>query len=107
MSDSEMATTTTRDLLDELNNIGDQPTLDPRIQELVNEVTQLRALVREQAAQQAELGQLRQEITTLRAGANIVNTLVLNREYVKLNTPETYDGTAGQLQAHLTQVRAY
>ena len=78
-----------------------------QFQELIGEINRLRVMVDGQARHNEEMEQLKQEVTTLRAAAAIVNTPVATKENVKLNNPTPYDGTPGQLQAHLTQVRAY
>jgi hypothetical protein len=78
-----------------------------QLQELVSEVDRLRTLMNGQTKQNEEMENLRKEVTTLRAAAAIVNTPIPTKESVRLNSPTPYDGTPGQLQPHLTQVRAY
>ena len=75
--------------------------------EMVEEIKKLKEQIQGQGNKANELEQLRAEVQTLRGAANIISTPVTTKENVKLNNPTQYDGTPGQLQAHLTQVRAY
>lgn len=75
--------------------------------EMVEEIKKLKDQIQGQGNKASELEQLRAEVQTLRGAANIISTPVTTKENVKLNNPTPYDGTPGQLQAHLTQVRAY
>jgi hypothetical protein len=94
--------------LDDASNSGGSNGMTPeQLQELIAEVNRLRTFMNGQAQQNEEMEQLKREVTTLRAASAIINTPIPSREIVKLNSPTPYDGTAGQLQAHLTQVRAY
>jgi len=40
---------------------------------------------------------LKREVTTLKAAAAIINTLILTKESIRLNSPTPYNGTPGQL----------
>ncbi|KAJ0100660.1 Retrotransposon-derived protein PEG10 [Diaporthe amygdali] len=75
--------------------------------EMVEEIKKLRAYIQGQASQNNEVEKLKAEVKTLRSAANIVNTPVKPKESIKLANPTPYDGSPGQLQAYLTQVRAY
>jgi len=92
---------------DNSNNTGNGGMTHEQLQELVSEVNRLRTLMNGQAKQNEEVENLKKEVTTLRAAAAIINTPISNKESVKLNSPTPYDGTPGQLQPYLTQVRAY
>jgi hypothetical protein len=78
-----------------------------QLQKLVNKVNHLRTLINRQTKQNKEIENLKKEVTTLRAAAAIINTPIPTKESIKLNSPTPYNRTPGQLQPHLTQVRAY
>ncbi|KAK6208349.1 gag protein [Colletotrichum tabaci] len=71
------------------------------------EVTRLQQMI-QQNPERAQLMALQQEVNTLRAAANIITTPHHDgREKLRLNSPQAFDGTPGQLKGFLTQVRAY
>jgi hypothetical protein len=45
---------------------------------------------------------LKKEVTTLKAAATIINTLIPTKESIRLNSPTPYNSTPGQLQPYLT-----
>jgi len=95
-----------QNLLQELDEI-DNGLNSQQLQELITEVNRLRLQVNAQARQNEEMEELKKEVVTLRTASNIINTPIPSRNTMKLNPPPKYDGATGQLQAHLTQIRAY
>ena len=75
--------------------------------EMVEEIKKLKDQIQGQSNKANELKELRTEVQTLRGAANIISTPVTTKGNFQLNSPTPYDGAQGQLQAHLTQVRAY
>ena len=77
------------------NNNGEMA--NEQFQELVNKVNCLYTLINRQTKQNEEMENLRKEVTTLRAAATIINTLIPTKESVRLNSSTPYNRTPGQL----------
>ena len=72
-----------------------------------SEVNHLCTLINGQTKQNKEMENLKREVTTLKAAAAIINTLIPTKKSIRLNSPTPYNKTPGQLQPYLIQVRAY
>ncbi|KAK1837403.1 reverse transcriptase domain protein, partial [Colletotrichum chrysophilum] len=85
-----------KEMIQELGN-GPQ-----RILDLENEVLRLGG-----QGNNPTIQELKNEVNTLRAAANIVTTPAGGRQKLKLSPPMTYDGTPGYLKGFLIQVKNY
>ncbi|KAK6221473.1 hypothetical protein QIS74_04766 [Colletotrichum tabaci] len=81
--------------------------LQKRIEKNNNDIAQMQAMfndaVTELESKNQLANKLQQEVHTLRAAANIIQTPMDGREKLKLNSPITYDGTLGLLKGFLIQ----
>lgn len=86
-------------------------TLQRRIQKNDNDLAHMQTMMNETITKLEDktmkAAQLEEQVKTLQAAANIINTPLETRDKLKLNNPQTFDGTPGHLKGFLTQVRAY
>ncbi|TID01834.1 Retrotransposon-derived protein PEG10 [Colletotrichum higginsianum] len=85
--------------------------LQKRIEKNNNDIAHMQAMFNDAVTELENKNQLanklQQEVHTLRAAANIIQTPMDGREKLKLNSPITYDGTPGLLKGFLIQVKNY